>query len=88
MLNAKAFANAVTAITVVFYLLCWLLSALVPDFIVGLAQALAHTINLEGVRAVAGVSPAMALWGLVSMAVLTWLLTYVTIWLYNRWAKQ
>lgn len=87
MLNAKAFANAVTAVTVAFYVACVLLSSLAPDLIFGIAKSWMHSINIESIKAAANPSFGSLLWGLVTLGGLTWVTTYGTIWFYNRWAK-
>lgn len=87
MLNAKAFANAVTAVTVVFYVACALLSFLAPDLIFSIGKAWMHTVNLESVKATFSPDFGSLIWGLVTIGGLTWVTTYGTIWLYNRWAK-
>lgn len=87
MLNAKAFANAVTTVTVVFYVVCAALAILAPDLIFSISQSWMHSINLESVKATTNPSFGLLIWGLVTLTVLTWVTTYAAIWLYNRWAK-
>ncbi len=88
MLNAKAFANAVTAVAAIFYIACWLLSLLAPDLIFSISQSWLHTINLEGLKTTAAMSFGTAILGLISLSLLAWVTTYVTIWLYNKWAGK
>lgn len=88
MLNAKAFANAATVVTVVFYVICALLSYAAPDLIFSISRSWIHSINLESVRAPFNPDLWLLLWGLVSLAVITWVTTYATIALYNKWAKK
>lgn len=87
MLNAKAFANAVTAVTAVFYIICAALSYIAPDLIFSIAKSWMHTINIESVRVPFNPDLATLLWGLISMSVITWVTTYAAIALYNKWAK-
>lgn len=87
MLNTKAFANAASAVMAVFYIICALLSYIVPDFLFSLGRSWMHTVNLESVRANFTPDLGSLLYGLVTSAVLTWVTTYMTIWLYNRLAK-
>ncbi|MDP2638476.1 MAG: DUF5676 family membrane protein [Candidatus Levybacteria bacterium] len=87
MLNAKSFANAATAVTAVFYVVCVLLVYVMPDFIFGIVKSWFHSINIESVRATVMPDLAANLWGLVSLCAVTWVTVYATIWLYNRWAK-
>ena len=86
MLNAKAFAHAVTAVTAVVYVICRLLSVLVPDLLFGLAQAWVHTLSLESMKTSQAVPFGSFVVGLVTLSALAWVVTYATIWLYNRWA--
>ncbi len=87
MLNAKAFANAVTVVTVIFYVVCALLSFVAPDLIFSITKSWMHTVNLESVKATFNLDLGSLLWGLVTIGGLTWVTTYGTVWLYNRWAK-
>lgn len=88
MLNAKVFANATTVVIAVFYIACWLLSTLAPDLIFGISQAWLHSINIESLKTTTSMSFGTVLWGLISITVLTWITTYATIWLYNKWARK
>jgi len=85
MLSAKTFANATTTIMVVFYIACWLISTLAPDLIFGIANAWMHSINIESLKATSAISFGTVLWGLISIGLLTWITTYATIRLYNKW---
>lgn len=87
MLNPKAFAHAATAVTAVFYIICWTLSSFAPDFVFALGNSWLHSINLESVKATNPISLTTGIIGLLSLSLLTWLTTYVTILLYNKWAK-
>ena len=86
MLNAKAFANAVTAVTAVVYVICLLLSLVVPDILLGVAQSWVHSLSLEGAKATQTISFGSAVVGLVTTSLLAWVTTYATIRLYNVWA--
>lgn len=87
MLNAKAFANAVTIVTAAFYIACWLFSTLAPDFVFSIAQSWMHSINLESIKSTIAMPISTALFGLVTISGITWVTTYITIWLYNKLAK-
>lgn len=87
MLNAKALANAASAVMVIWVLACALLSYIAPDLLFGIAQSWMHTINLESVKAIFNPDLGSILLGLVSATGLTWITTYGTITLYNKWAK-
>jgi len=85
MLSAKTFAKATTTVMVVFYVACWLISTLAPDFIFGIANAWLHSISIESLKTTSAMSFGTVLWGLVSIGLLTWITTYATIRLYNKW---
>lgn len=87
MLNVKAFANAATVVTVVFYIACALLSYIAPDIIFSFANSWVHTLNLEAVRMSVQINFGTLIYGLISISVLAWVTTYATIALYNKWAK-
>lgn len=87
MLSAKAFANAVTAVTAVFYVVCAALSFIAPDLIFSISRSWMHTINLESVKAPFSPDLGTLVWGLVTISVLAWVTTYATIELYNRFKK-
>ncbi len=86
MLNATALANAITAVTAVFYLVCLALSTAAPDVLFGVANAWAHSINLEAIETTERTAVGTAIIGLVTISALAWVTTYATVWLYNRWA--
>lgn len=88
MLNAKAFANATTVVMAIFYVMCWLLSSFAPELIFGISRAWLHSINIETLKATTAMSFGTALFGLISISLLTWVTAYATIWLYNKWVKK
>lgn len=87
MLNAKAFANAATVVTAIFYIICVVLVYILPDFVFEIGKSWMHSINLDSVKAAATPNLGTALMGLITMSALTWVTTYAVIALYNRWAK-
>lgn len=87
MLNAKAFANAATVVTAVFYSVCVLLVYLMPDYIFGMGRSWMHSVNLDSVKATTAPDLGSALMGLITMTAFTWVTAYAVIALYNRWAK-
>lgn len=88
MLNAKAFAHAATLVTAAFYIVCWLISALDPNFVFEIAKSWFHSVSLEILKSAKPMSLESGFIGLVTISVLTWVTTYATIWLYNKWAKK
>lgn len=87
MLKPIAFAHAVTIVTAGFYVVCLLLVYTAPGFVFGIAESWVHGIDLEAVRATTPVSLGRAVWGLITITVVTWVTTYATIALYNRLQK-
>ncbi|MBI2600075.1 hypothetical protein HYW43_04140 [Candidatus Daviesbacteria bacterium] len=87
MLNAKAFAHAATVVIAVFYVACVALSLLAPDVLFGIGRSWMHSINLESVKAVNPPDLGSIFLGFITISGLTWITTFITIWLYNRWAK-
>ncbi len=87
MLNAKAFANAASAVMAVWVIACVLLSFVAPDLLFSVVQTWMHTINLETVKATVNPGLGSLLLGFVTAVGLTWITTYGTISLYNKWAK-
>ena len=87
MLNAKAFANATSTVMAVFYIACVVLSYIGSDLLFSLAQSWIHSLNLEAARTTFSPNMGSILFGFITAVGLTWITTYATIVLYNRWAK-
>ena len=87
MLNANAFANAAAAVMAVWIITCALLAYVAPDLLFTVAQSWTHAMNLEILRSTFAPNIGSLLVGLVSAVGLTWLTTYGTITLYNKWVK-
>lgn len=87
MLNAKAFANSASAVMAVFYIACVVLSYIAPDVLFSLSQSWIHTLNFEAARTTFSPDLGSLIYGLVTAVGLTWITTYGTIALYNKWAK-
>ena len=87
MLNAKTFSNAVTTVTAIFYVGCLLLTLVLPNVIIGVAQSWVHGLNLDVLKGGPAFSWASAAAGLVTISLLAWITTYATIALYNIWSQ-
>lgn len=87
MLNAKAFANATSAVMAVWVVGCALLAYVAPDLLFTIAQSWSHSVNLEAVRTTFSPSLGILILGFVSAVGLTWITTYGTIAIYNKLAK-
>lgn len=88
MLNAKAFAHAATVVTAVFYVACLVLSYAASDLIFSIGNSWLHSVNLESIKSTKAITIETALLGLITISLLTWVTTYATITLYNKWAKK
>lgn len=88
MLNAKSFANAVTVVSAVAYLLCELFSHAVPGMYWYFLNSWAHGINLEKIQLERFMSLEIVLFGFASFSILVWILTYLTVRLYNQFSKN
>ena len=87
MLNAKAFANAAAAVMAVWAVACALLVYVAPDLLFTVAESWTHAMNLEVLRSTFTPNLGSLFLGFVSATGLTWVTTYGTITLYNKWAK-
>ena len=88
MLNSQAFANAATVVTAVFYIICVIISYVAQDLLVTIANSWIHSLSLESLKAAKVMSPGSLVLGFVTICALTWVTTYATIELYNRFAKS
>lgn len=87
MLNAKAFANAAAAVMGIWVVACALLAYVAPDLLFTVAQSWTHTMNLQAVRSTFVPDFGLLVLGFITAVGLTWVTTYATIALYNKWAK-
>jgi hypothetical protein len=81
-------ANAATTVAVVGFVLCRVLSYLIPDILFTIAQGWVHTFNLEPIRATIPIRLGLTLLEGVLFAGLIWIATYAVASLYNAWAKE
>ena len=82
------FANAVTTVAVVGFVLCRVLSYLIPKILFAIAQGWVHTFNLEPIRATTPIPLGLTLLDGVLFAALIWVTTYAVASLYNASAKS
>ena len=88
MLNAKVFAKAAAVVVAVFYVVCYAVTIIAPDFVFGIGASWIHSVNIDALKASAIMPFSTALWGLITISAITWVTVYATITLYNKWAKQ
>ena len=84
MLKPVAFANAVTTVGVAGYMICMVLSAIVPDLVFNISQSWLHALNLNVLRLTEPMNIGSALFGAISFAALVWIASYIGVSLYNK----
>lgn len=87
MLNAKAFANAASAMMAIWVVACAVLSYIAPDLLFVIAASWMHNISLESVRIPVSLDLGSLLLGFVTAVGLTWITAFGLIFLYNKWTK-
>lgn len=87
MLKAVAFANAFTLVSVGLYVICRVLSLIAPDFLFNVGKAWFHTFSMNSLKVVTPLDLGTFLFGGVSLGLLTWVIAYSGVTLYNKWAK-
>lgn len=87
MLNAKAFANAAIVVGIAIYVVCRILSLVVPDILFAVERSWFHTLNLDAVKAVAPLDFGTFLLGGITLGAFVWISIYATVTLYNKWHK-
>lgn len=88
MLNAKAFANATSVVVAIWVIGCSLLAYIAPDLLFTVAQSWSHFMNLQAIRSTFAPNLGTLLFGFATAVGLTWITTYATISLYNKWVKK
>ena len=87
MLKPKAFANAITSVFVVAFVICGIAAFIAPDLVFGIGGSWAHSINLEAVRSTTPMSLGSFVLGVITFGIYIWVVTFASASLYNKWAK-
>ncbi len=87
MLKNTVFANAFTTVWVSAYVVCLLLSALLPNFVHSISKSWIHTLNLEAAQVTGSLDLGSAIFGAATFGAFIWIISYAGATLYNRWAK-
>ena len=87
MIKPIVLANVLATVVGAGYILCRLVAAIAPEFLFNVGQSWFHTVNLAPLRATGPMSTQMFVLGLVTSVVVSWIVTYVTAELYERWAS-
>ena len=88
MIKSTSLANAITTMAVMLYFVCAAISLVFPAFILGLAQSWVHTVNMEIIRVTSPFTFGSFMYGLISLSLLTWIVSYGTVALYNYFAHR
>ncbi|MCL4354826.1 DUF5676 family membrane protein [Patescibacteria group bacterium] len=86
MLKSVPFANAVAVVSAVFFVICTLLTYISPDLTGIFVQAWFHNFGLSSVKPIQ-LSLNLFLVGFISVALVSWVGAFVTVEVYNRFAK-
>lgn len=87
MVKPTILANTLTTVGLGLYVVCRLLTLIVPDFVFNVAQSWFHTWNMESIRATASFDLGTFLIGAITFGALVWVTTYASAALYNQWSK-
>ncbi len=79
-----ALANAAGILGSIYFVGCYIVAWLAPDFYKSIAESWMHMVNLNGLWKTA---PDNFLTGFVSFVVVSWVTGYLFGWLYNKFTK-
>ena len=88
MLQPTAFAHATTIVMAAIYVICRIFVGIMPDTMFSLMQTWVHTVNFESLKMTGTLPMGSFIWGLVVLTILTWLITFATISLYNSFVGK
>lgn len=86
MLNSKSFANAVTVVSLAVYVVCRVLAQVTPGFLLRVSRSWFHTFDPGNAQAQMDLGT--FIFGAVVLGLLSWVTTFATIELYNKFAKK
>lgn len=87
MVKPTILANTLTTVGLGLYVVCRVLTLIVPDFIFNVGQSWFHTLNLKSTRAEVTFDFGTFLLGAITFSALVWVITYASVTLYNNWSK-
>ena len=88
MVNSKVAANAMAVVMGVGYVVCRVLSWLVPGWLFTIVQSWFHTFTIESMKTTVSFNIGAFIFGGVSLVVVTWGTVYVFAEVYNKLAKK
>ena len=87
MLKTVPFANALAVVGLGLYIICRVVTLMMPDLLFAVGQSWFHTFNMDAVRGVATMDLNTFLMGGITFGALAWLTGYTFASTYNRLAK-
>lgn len=87
MVKPIILANSLTTVVLGLYVTCRMLSIIAPDIIFNAGKSWFHTFSLDALRGTTPLELGTFVFGAVTLAILTWVTTYASAALYNKWSK-
>lgn len=87
MVKPIILANSITAVSLVLYVACRVLSLIAPDFLFNIGRSWFHTFSLDALRGNTPMDAGAFVFGAITLAILTWITTYAAAALYSKWSK-
>ena len=88
MVKPTILANTLTTVGIGLYVVCRILTLLVPDLIFSVGQSWVHTFSLETAKTAQPFDLGTFLLGGITFGALVWITTYSAAALYNKWANN
>lgn len=86
-LNEKAIANSLALVSAGFYLICVILTLLVPDLFLSFFKSWVHGVDITQIWAPSA-EPLSIVWGLISFTLVSWLTGYAFAKAYKYFVKS
>lgn len=87
MLKPVPFANAFTVVGLGLYVICRVLSLIMPELLYAVGQSWFHTLGINSAMTVTPMDIGTFLLGGITFGALTWVTFYAGAYLYNKLAK-
>lgn len=87
MVKPIILANALTTVSLGLYVVCRVLTLVVPDLIFNIGQSWFHTFSIDTLQTAAPFDAGTFIFGAVTLGIITWATTYLAAALYNNWSK-
>lgn len=88
MLKPVPYANAFTLVGLGLYVICRVLSLIIPDLLYAVGQSWFHTLSINSVMTVTPMDISTFLLGGITFSGLIWVSAYTAASLYNNFTKK